>query len=181
MITFDIQKPDEAIRAALQEKIDNLTKPKGSLGRLEELALQVGWIQQTLTPRLIEPTHIIFAGDHGIAEEGVSLSPQEVTQQMVANFQAGGAGINFLARQHGFRLLIVDAGVNADFAPDEPIIHKKIRKGTRNYLRQAAMTPEELALALQYGAECVQECYEQGCNTISFGEMGITNTSASAQ
>ena len=179
-MTFHIQKPDEAIRTALQEKIDNLTKPKGSLGRLEELALQVGWIQQTLTPRLTEPTHIVFAGDHGIAAEGVSLSPQEVTVQMVANFQRGGAGINFLARQHGFRLLIVDAGVNADFAPDEAIVHKKIRKGTRNYLHQAAMTPDELALALRYGAECTQECFERGCNTISFGEMGITNTSSSA-
>jgi nicotinate-nucleotide--dimethylbenzimidazole phosphoribosyltransferase len=180
MKLFHVEKPDDAIRAALREKIDNLTKPKGSLGVLEELAMQVGWIRQTLSPRLSNPAHIVFAGDHGIAEEGVSLSPQEVTRQMVVNFWNGGAGINFLARQHGFRLKIVDAGVNADFAPDDPIVHRKIRKGTRNYLHGPAMTRDELGSALRAGAECVQECFEEGCDTIGFGEMGITNTSSSA-
>lgn len=180
MIQFNIEKPKEEIRSYLQEKIDNLTKPKGSLGTLEDLAMQIGWIQQTLEPKLSNPCHIVFAGDHGIAAEGVSPSPQEVTYQMVANFWAGGAGINFLARQHNFDLKIVDSGVNFDFKPEDPIIDKKIRKATRNYLHEAAMTREEFELAMQRGAECVQDCYDAGCNVIGFGEMGITNTSSSA-
>lgn len=180
MLYFNIEKPKDEIRPRLQEKIDNLTKPKGSLGMLEELAMQIGWIQQTLDPKLTNPCHIVFAGDHGIAAEGVSLSPQEVTYQMIANFWAGGAGVNFLARQHGFDLKIVDAGVNFDFSLNDPIINKKIRKSTRNYLHEAAMTLEEMELAIERGAECAQACFDEGCNVISFGEMGITNTSSSA-
>lgn len=177
---FNIEKPKDEIRSYLQEKIDNLTKPKGSLGMLEDLAMQIGWVQQTLEPKLTNPCHIVFAGDHGIAAEGVSVSPQEVTYQMIANFWAGGAGINFLARQHHFDLKIVDAGVNFDFKKDDPIINKKIRKSTCNYLHEAAMTQEEMELAIERGAECTQLCFDEGCNVISFGEMGITNTSSSA-
>ncbi|MDR1092496.1 MAG: nicotinate-nucleotide--dimethylbenzimidazole phosphoribosyltransferase, partial [Prevotella sp.] len=180
MLHFNIEKPKDDIRSCLQDKIDNLTKPKGSLGVLEDLAVQIGLIQQTLEPELSHPCHIVFAGDHGIAAEGVSPSPQEVTHQMIVNFWAGGAGINFLSRQHGFDLNIVDAGVNYDFKADDPIINKKIRKSTRNYLHEAAMTREEMNLAILYGAGCVQACYDKGCNVISFGEMGITNTSSSA-
>ena len=180
MEQFRIEKPDVKIRPILQDKIDNLTKPKGSLGKLEELALQIGWIQQTLSPSLNKPCHIVFAGDHGIASEGVSVSPQEVTYQMIVNFWDGGAGINFLARQHGFELTVVDAGVNYDFKAEDPIVDKKIRKSTRNYLHEAAMTEEEMFLALTRGAECVIDCHDKGCNVISFGEMGITNTSSSA-
>lgn len=180
MQQFNIEKPKEEIRPYLQEKIDNLTKPKGSLGVLEDLAMQIGWIQETLEPQLINPCHIIFAGDHGIAAEGVSVSPQEVTYQMIANFWEGGAGINFLARQHHFDLKIVDSGVNFDFKPEDPIIHKKIRKSTRNYRHEAAMTFEEMELAIEKGAECTKTCFDEGCNVISFGEMGITNTSSSS-
>jgi nicotinate-nucleotide--dimethylbenzimidazole phosphoribosyltransferase len=180
MLHFNIEKPKEEICSYLQEKIDNLTKPKGSLGMLEDLAVQIGWIQQSLEPRLNNPCHIVFAGDHGIAAEGVSPSPQEVTYQMIANFWVGGAGVNFLARQHGFNLKIVDAGVNFDFKSGDPIIDKKIRKSTRNYLHEAAMTQEEMKLAIERGAECTQTCFEEGCNVIGFGEMGITNTSSSA-
>lgn len=180
MLQFKIEKPKDEIHSYLQEKIDNLTKPKGSLGMLEDLAMQIGWIQQTLEPKLNNPCHIVFAGDHGIAAEGVSASPQEVTYQMIANFWAGGAGINFLARQHQFDLKIVDSGVNFDFKPDDPIIDKKIRKSTRNYLHEAAMTFEEMELAIERGAACTQACFDEGCNVVSFGEMGITNTSSSA-
>lgn len=181
MITFDITKPDDTILPLLQDKIDNLTKPKGSLGVLEELASKIGWIQQTLDPSLKHPSHIVFAGDHGIAAEGVSLSPQEITAQMVFNFLAGGAGINFLARQHRFDLKIVDAGVNFDFdLTDNRIIHKKIAKSTCNYLHQPAMSVEEFDLAIERGAGVVQECFDRGSNIIGFGEMGITNTSSSA-
>ena len=115
MITFNIEKPDAAIAETLQEKINNLTKPKGSLGRLEELALQIGLIQQTLTPSLHHPVNVIYASDHGIADEGVSKSPKEVTRQVIHNFLNGGAGVCFLARQHGIELTIVDGGVDFDF------------------------------------------------------------------
>lgn len=180
MKQFNIEKPQDDIRQYLQDKIDNLTKPKGSLGTLEDIAMQIGWIQQTLSPKLTNPCHIVFAGDHGIAVEGVSPSPQEVTYQMIANFWSGGAGINFLARQHNFDLKVVDSGVNFDFKPEDPIIGMKIRKGTRNYLHEAAMTLEEAELAIERGVECVQHCFDEGCNVISFGEMGITNTSSSS-
>lgn len=180
MQQFNIKKPNDTIRPILQEKIDNLTKPKGSLGMLEDLALQIGWIQQSLEPKLANPTHIMFASDHGITAEGVSVSPQEVTYQMIVNFWEGGAGINFLARQHNFEMKVVDAGVNFDFKPEDPLIHKKIRKSTRNYLHESAMTESEMDQAIQIGAEVVQQCFDEGCNVISFGEMGISNTSSSA-
>ena len=180
MITFNIEKPDAAIAETLQEKINNLTKPKGSLGRLEELALQIGLIQQTLTPSLHHPVNVIYASDHGIADEGVSKSPKEVTRQVIHNFLNGGAGVCFLARQHGIELKIVDGGVDFDFPSIPQLIDRKIRKGTRNFLHEAAMTQEEMELALQYGTEIVSDCHKEGCNVISFGEMGIGNTAASS-
>lgn len=180
MITFNIEKPASDITGALQEKIDNLTKPKGSLGTLEEIALQIGLIQQTLTPVLNHPVNVIYASDHGIADEGVSQSPKEVTRQVIHNFLNGGAGICFLARQHGFKLKIVDGGVDFDFPPIPQLINRKIRKGTRNFLHEAAMTNEEMELALLYGANVVTDCYNEGSNIISFGEMGIGNTAASS-
>lgn len=180
MKKFSIGAPSEKIVPALREKIDTLTKPKGSLGRLEELAMQIGCIQQTLTPRLSCPYNIVFAGDHGIADEGVSLSPKEVTRQMISNFLGGGAGICFLSRQHGFRLQVVDAGVDADLSAAEGLIDMKIRRGTRNYLYEPAMTQQEMELAVERGASVVRDCHAAGCNIISFGEMGIGNTASSS-
>ncbi|WP_455591093.1 nicotinate-nucleotide--dimethylbenzimidazole phosphoribosyltransferase [Bacteroides sp.] len=180
MKQFHITRPDETIRTELQTKIDNLTKPKGSLGMLEKLALQIGWIQQSLNPELRKPHNIIFAADHGIVEEGVSLSPKEITWQQISNFLHGGAGINFLCRQHGFTLKIVDSGVDFDFPAGKGIIDMKVRKSTRNYLHEAAMTREEMELCLERGAQVVNECHAEGCNVISFGEMGIANTSSSS-
>lgn len=180
MKQFHIVPPDTAIKDQLKEKIDNLTKPQGSLGTLEKLALQIGWIQQSLTPELRQPHNVLFAADHGIVEEGVSLSPKEVTWQQISNFLHGGAGINFLCRQHGFTLKIVDAGVDFDFPKDKGIIDMKVRKGTRNYLHEAAMTREEMELCLERGAQVVKDCHAEGCNVISFGEMGIANTSSSS-
>ena len=180
MKKFSIGAPSEKIVPALREKIDTLTKPKGSLGRLEELAMQIGCIQQTLTPRLSCPYNIVFAGDHGIADEGVSLSPKEVTRQMISNFLGGGAGICFLSRQHGFRLQVVYAGVDADLSAAEGLIDMKIRRGTRNYLYEPAMTQQEMELAVERGASVVRDCHAAGCNIISFGEMGIGNTASSS-
>ena len=132
------------LEQAAREKIDNLTKPKGSLGRLEELALQVCMIQQTLSPSLNNPYNLLFAADHGIVEEKVSASPKEITWQQISNFLHGGSGINFLCRQHGFRLEIIDAGVDYDLPYEKGIIDMKVRRGTRNFLHEDAMTPEEM-------------------------------------
>lgn len=170
------------LKEELQNKIDNLNKPKGSLGRLESLALQIGLIQQTLSPSLNHPCHILFGGDHGIEREGVSFSPREVTWQQMINYGRGGGGVNMFCRQHGFELLVVDTGVDYDFVPKEHshIIDRKIAYGTRNFLHEAAMTEEEWQRALAIGAEMVDCCYDKGCNIISFGEMGIANTSPSS-
>lgn len=180
MITFRIEKPDTSLASALEDKINNLTKPKGSLGTLEELALQIGLIQQTLTPALRRPVNVIYASDHGIADEGVSKSPKEVTRQVIHNFLNGGAGVCFLARQHGFELKIVDGGVDFDFPAIPSLIDRKIRRGTRNFLHEAAMTTDEMEQALQWGADIVTDSYNEGCNVVSFGEMGIGNTAASS-
>ena len=180
MKTFHIALPDERIRPALEEKINNLTKPKGSLGTLEDLALQVGMIQQTLSPSLKHPQNVIFCADHGIEAEGVSVSPREVTWQQTLHFTQGNGGVNFLCRQHGFELKVVDAGVDYDLPTDRGIIDAKVRKGTRNFLHEAAMTEEEMNLCIERGAAIVRQCYAEGSNVLSFGEMGIANTSASS-
>jgi len=180
MKTFRIAAPDEALRPLLQQKIDNLTKPKGSLGMLERLALRVGMIQGTLTPSLRAPQNILFAADHGIVEENISLSPKEITWQQTLHFNRGGSGIYFLCRQHGFKLKVVDSGVDYDFPADAGIIDRKIRKGTSNYLYGAAMSAEEMDRCLEVGAEMVDRAVEEGSNVLSFGEMGITNTSSSS-
>lgn len=168
------------MKAALQRKIDLKTKPTGALGQLEALALQIGSVQQTLTPSLEQPTLVVFAGDHGVANSGVSAYPQEVTYQMVLNFLQGGAAINVFSRQHGLDLKIVDAGVNFDFAPDAALIDAKIAKGTRSFLDQAAMTPLQFQACLDKGKALVRQLAESGSNLVGFGEMGIGNTSAAA-
>lgn len=178
--TFHIISPDKQLQPLLQEKIDNLTKPKGSLGRLEELALQIGLIQQSLTPALRHPQNILFAADHGIAEEGISPSSRDVTWQQMLNFLQGGAGINFLCRQHGFTLKLVDAGVDHDLPYERGILDKKVRRGSRNFLHESALTEEELEQCIARGAEVVRICHEEGSNVLSFGEMGIGNTSPSS-
>lgn len=180
MQTFRIQAPDKKIVPALVDKINNLTKPKGSLGRLEELAVQIGAIQQTLSPRIEKPQNIIFAADHGIVKEGVSFSAPEVTAQAIPNFLKGGAGVNMFCRQHHFDLKIVDCGVDFDFNGLPGLIDRKIRKGTRNYLYEAAMTEEEFDRAIAVGAEMVDLVRSEGTNIVSFGEMGIANTSSSS-
>lgn len=177
---FNISAPDKKIEPALIEKIDFLTKPKGSLGKLETLARRIGLIQQSLSPRLENPHNILFAADHGIIEEGVSVSPKDVTWQQLAHFSHGGAGINFLCDQHGFKLVLVDAGVDYDIPSGHGIIDRKIRRSTRNFLHQPAMTPEEFERALESGAEMVEMVRNDGCNVVSFGEMGSGNTSSSS-
>ena len=180
MLTFDISPLDYSLMAELNARIDNKTKPLGALGRLEELALKVGLIQNSLTPRLARPVILVFAGDHGIVEEGVSPFPQDVTQQMVYNFLAGGAGINVFARQNNIDLRIVDAGVNHAFEPHAALINAKVGMGTHNFAVAPAMTAELCQQALVNGAELVRAEVQAGSNVLGFGEMGIGNTSAAA-
>ncbi|WP_297065741.1 nicotinate-nucleotide--dimethylbenzimidazole phosphoribosyltransferase [uncultured Duncaniella sp.] len=180
-MTFSIPPVDTAIEASVIDKIDNLTKPKGSLGRLEELAARICMIQQTLTPELRQPHNVLFAADHGVIAEGVSVSPKEVTWQQLGHFSKGGAGINFLCDQHGFRLVLVDAGVDYDIPAGHGIIDKKVRKSTRNFRHEAAMTADEFELCLKRGAEVIDEIHvTTDCNIVSFGEMGSGNTSSSS-
>lgn len=180
MKNFAIKTPSKEIEKDLLTKIDFLTKPKGSLGKLEKLAARIGLIQQTLSPKLSKPHNILFAADHGIIEEGVTVSPKEVTWQQLSHFSHGGAGINFLCNQHGFKLVLVDAGVDYDIPEGKGIIDCKIRKSTRNYLYGPAMTKEECDLAIERGASIVDQVYADGCNIVSFGEMGSGNTSSSS-
>ena len=180
MNTYSITSPDDRLKEQIQQRIDNLNKPLGALGRLEEIALQIGLIQQTYSPTLQHPCHVLFAADHGIEREGVSASPREITWQQMINFTRGGGGVNMFCRQHGFELLLVDVGVDYDLNEYPQIINRKIARGTRNFLHEAAMNEEEMNRALQTGAEITDRCRKKGCNVICFGEMGVGNTSPSA-
>lgn len=168
------------ITQQLQHKIDNKTKPLGSLGSLEGIAIKIGQIQNTLTPELKKPTIFVFAADHGLADEGVSPFPKDVTWQMVMNFLHGGAAINVFCRQHNIDLKVVDAGVDYTFEPNTNLINAKIMPGTRNILKAPAMTIDECMTAMNKGAEIIEQQFAAGCNIIGFGEMGIGNTSAAA-
>jgi len=164
----------------LQHKINSKTKPLGALGTLEELALKIGAIQQSLSPILKEPTIVVFAGDHGIATKGVSAYPQSVTYQMVLNFLNEGAAINVFCKQHSIALKIVDAGVNFDFPENSALISAKVGYGTKNLLEEKAMTATELQACFNHGRKVVVDLAAKGSNVIGFGEMGIGNTSASS-
>lgn len=180
MRTYDIRPLDKALGQAIQTKIDHLSKPLGSLGRLEELAVQLGQIYESLTPKIIKPYNIIFCADHGIVEEGISKSPKEVTWQVVYNMMSGGAGVCYLCRQHSFAIRIVDVGVDYDFREDPRLVHRKIANITKSYLHEPAMTRAEMEQALGIGEDEVNQIYAEGCNLLCLGEMGITNTAASA-
>lgn len=177
---FDITTPDKSIVEALQAKIDQKTKPLGALGRLEQLALQIGMVQNTLTPQLKRPAVMVFAGDHGIVEAGVSPYPQAVTQQMVMNFLTGGAGVNVFARLNNMQVRVIDAGVNYVFLSHPDLIDAKVAMGTRNFAKIPAMTDEQCERAIQKGAELARHEMAGGTNVLAFGEMGIGNTSSAA-
>ena len=178
------QSTDTSLEQALQHKINLKTKPLGALGRLEEIAMQVGSIQQSLNPQINNPHIVVFAGDHGIAKTGlVNPYPQEVTAQMVLNFLNGGAAINVFCRQNDIALKVVDAGVNFDWnntITNSNFINEKIGYGTKNYLEEPAMTEMEVSMAIEKGKEIVAAIHQGGCNCIGFGEMGIGNTSSAS-
>ena len=182
MTTFSIPSVNTtALRSALQQRIDRKTKPTGALGQLETLALQIGLIQDrsdALT--LTQPTMLVFAADHGVATEGVSAYPPEVTYQMVLNFLSGGAAINVFCRQHSIDLTVVDAGINHDLEPHPLLISAKMGFGTANLRHHPAMSREVAEACLTKGADVVRSVYERGCNVLGLGEMGIGNTSSAA-
>jgi nicotinate-nucleotide--dimethylbenzimidazole phosphoribosyltransferase len=168
-------------RASAQHKVDFKTKPLGSLGRIEELGVQLSVVQNTLLPTVKNPRMFVFAGDHGVVEEGVSAFPATVTVQMVQNFLAGGAAINVFCRQYGIDLKVVDMGVNGDFAPHPLLVDCKIARGTENFAVTRAMTREQAIAAIEAGAKTFLETYErEPGNLVGMGEMGIGNTSSAA-
>ena len=180
MKLFNIHPIKRSLESVIQEKIDNLNKPKGALGRLEEMAMQVCLIQESLTPSLAHPCHLLFGGDHGIEREGVSVSPREVTWQQMINFTHGGGGVNMFCRQHGFKLRIVDVGVDYDLSAVDGIMDRKIARGTKNFLYEPAMSEAEFNQAIEVGSELVDNCIAEGCKILCIGEMGIANTSPSS-
>ncbi|TAD91087.1 MAG: nicotinate-nucleotide--dimethylbenzimidazole phosphoribosyltransferase [Bacteroidetes bacterium] len=165
----------------VQHLINTKTKPAGALGRLEALALQLALVQNTTAPQIINPQVVVFAADHGIAaQQVVNAYPQAVTAQMVHNFLQGGAAINVFCNQSRVGLLVVDAGVNAVFAPHPKLVDAKVAMGTQHYGQGPAMLAEQLAQAKERGQQVVEQLWKQGCNTIALGEMGIGNTSSAA-
>jgi nicotinate-nucleotide--dimethylbenzimidazole phosphoribosyltransferase len=171
---------DEAAMTAAQERQAQLTKPAGSLGRLETLSIQIAGITGQLDPPLTERVVIVAAGDHGVTAEGVSAYPSEVTPQMVLNFLNGGAAINALARQAGARVVVLDAGVAADL-PDHPdLIQAKVAPGTNNFVQGPAMTRDQAIQAIEAGIAAVTHEHELGLHLVGTGDMGIGNTTPSS-
>jgi nicotinate-nucleotide--dimethylbenzimidazole phosphoribosyltransferase len=163
-----------------RERLDSLTKPRGSLGRLEELATLYVGIRGELMPPLEKKWVVVFAADHGVVAEGVSAYPQEVTHQMVLNFLRGGAGINVLARHVRARVAVVDIGVNHDFGPMPELIDRKVAYGSRNMAQEPALTREEALKALLVGVELAEQATATGVDALAAGDMGIGNTTPAA-
>ena len=177
---YEIPAPDTEFAGKVQAEIDFKTKPPGSLGRIETLALQIACAQQTLKPSAEPARLLLFAGDHGMVAEGVSAWPSEVTAQMVLNFLAGGAAANVFARTNGVSITIADAGVASDL-PDHPdLVRAGIAKGTRNALHEDAMSLAQLKSALQFGAGFADQAIDDGSKVVLLGEMGIGNTASAA-
>jgi nicotinate-nucleotide--dimethylbenzimidazole phosphoribosyltransferase len=175
---YPIRPVDTGFCVTVQHAIDAKTKPPGSLGRIEQLALALAGIQHTLKPVADPAELLLFAGDHGMVAEGVSAWPSEVTAQMVLNFLAGGAAANVFARTNGIGITIADAGVSGDI-PDHPdLIRAGIAKGTRNAMHEDAMTANEVNSALAFGASLAASKVQSGAKIVALGEMGIGNTSS---
>ncbi len=170
---------ENSIRAA-QKRQDQLTKPQGSLGRLEQLSIQAAGITANPQPVIRDKVVLVMAGDHGVVAEGVSAYPQAVTPQMVANFLGGGAAINVLSRHVGARVVVVDMGVAADLTPHPDLIIRKVGYGTQNIAREAAMRVEQAVQSLEAGAEVCLSQIKLGLDLLATGDMGIGNTTPSA-
>jgi len=175
-----LRPPSTEIAADVQRRLDRKTKPLGSLGRLEEVACAVAGIRRTPTPELPVKAVVVMAGDHGVADEGVSAFPQAVTGQMVRNFAAGGAAINVLARQAGAQLVVVDMGVKEELPPLPGVRSARVGAGTRNMAIGPAMTRAEAVRALEIGIGIAEELADDGVTLVGLGEMGIANTTAAS-
>jgi len=182
-----IEPLDEAAMAAARAHLDRLTKPPGSLGRLERLVEQLAGISGSPAPRVDRPAVVVFAGDHGVTARGVSAYPSDVTAQMVANFVRGGAAINVLAAAAGAELVVVDVGVSGDGPPAAPavpgaarLVRARIAGGTRDMTVEPAMRRDEAQAAIEVGRRIVDELIAGGIDTIAVGEMGIGNTTAAS-
>ncbi len=176
-----IRKPDREVYEEALKRLADQARPAGCLGLLEGLSARLAAITGTLDVQLKNKIIVTCAGDHGVVAEGVSLFPQEVTPQMVLNFVNGGASVNVLARHAGARVFVADLGVNFDFAPDLPIFHKKVRKGTSNLAKGPAMTREEAVRSIEAGIEIVEELMAKGkIDMLGTGDMGIGNTTPSS-
>jgi nicotinate-nucleotide--dimethylbenzimidazole phosphoribosyltransferase len=176
-----VQAVGHALTPAVCNRLDSLTKPPGSLGRLEDLALQLARIQDTVKPRVDARAVLVFAADHGVVADGVSAYPGEVTTQMVLNFLRGGAAINVLARQAGARLTVVDVGVDHDFSAPRPGLRvDKVRRGTASIAKGPAMTRAQATHAIEAGIRAVEATVGEGLSLLATGDMGIGNTTPSA-
>lgn len=177
--TLAIVAPDESIAAATQHVLDFKTKPRGSLGRLEALACRIAAMRAVARPPLPTKAIVVMGADHGVAAEGVSAYPSEVTRQMLLNFAAGGAAINVLARRAGARVLVVDMGVRVPLPADAGVRAERIGPGTRSFLREPAMTRGQAIQAIEVGIRIANELADEGVDLLGLGEMGIGNTTAS--
>lgn len=177
---FTITAPDTTRLAQVRDKINHKTKPLGALGQLEDIATQLAMIQQSDELVISQPHLLVFAGDHGIAQHGVSIAPSEVTTQMVMNFLAGGAAINCFCRTSDMALQVIDAGTKLEPDDHPQLIKQRLGAGTADFSRQPAMSRDTATQGLMYGAEAVARVHQQGCNLVGFGEMGIGNTSSAA-
>jgi len=175
-----ITSPDEKLFKQARERLDQMAIPRGSLGRLEECAQRVVAITGTMKPSVAQKTIVVFAGDHGVVEEGVSAFPQDVTCQMVANFIQGGAGINVLARHTGAQVLVVDMGVAGEISSREGFLLKKIAGGTQNMRKGPAMSREQAVEGIFTGLSIAAELKSQKMNMLGTGDMGIGNTTPSS-
>jgi len=175
-----IQPVDNQLIEKVQSLLDNKTKPRRSLGRLEELACRFAAARHTTLPALPNKAVVVMAADHGVAAEGVSAYPQEVTQQMVLNFAHGGAAINAIARQVDAALIVVDMGVAQPLGPIQGVRQHRIGPGTRNMVREPSMTIEQTYQAISVGAQIAQELADSGVSLIGTGEMGIANTTSAS-
>jgi nicotinate-nucleotide--dimethylbenzimidazole phosphoribosyltransferase len=180
--TRTLRPVDPEAGAEAAEYLDRLTKPRGSLGRLEDLGIRLCSIYRTCPPPVPAPVTVaVFAGDHGVVAEGVTPWPQEVTAQMVANFCSGGAAINVLARHAGAQVIVVDVGVATPIPTDSgALVHANVRLGTRNLAVEAAMTTDEAAAALDVGVDVARRAVSDGARLLVTGDMGIGNTTSAA-
>jgi len=176
----EIKPLDKASMSAARARQDTLTKPRGSLGKLEELSIRLAGMKADPFPSVERKAVIVMAADHGVAREGVSAYPSDVTAQMVLNFLRGGAAINVLARQAGARVTVVDIGVAADFEAPPGLLRRRVMRGTRNLAQGPAMSPEEAEQAIQAGMDILEDEAARGLDIVATGDMGIGNTTPSS-